>query len=128
MVETVCIQTHTQKLHVVPVRPLDFFMRGQMVLPIYPLPPMLSLGRHMPLLGRILICTKSSLFNQQCRPGSASYCNSSFIAFPQDFILYILNSTERSQSSFLHLKCLTERESSTTGWILHHKLLQALLK
>lgn len=30
--------------------------------------PVLSLGRHMPLLGRILMRTKSSLFNQQRPP------------------------------------------------------------
>ena len=45
---------------------IRFLHVGPMVLPARL--PVLSLGRHMPLLGRILMRTKSSLFNQQRPP------------------------------------------------------------
>lgn len=84
------MQTHTHlyKTHLVPVRPLDLFVWEPVVPSITP-----------PSHTYTLIHNKSSLFKQQ------RYCDSSFIAFPQDLILYMLNSIKRSQSSFLNLKC-----------------------
>lgn len=69
---------------------ITFLCLGPVVLPIRP--TVLSLERHMPLLGKILMHTKSSLFQQQHLLSSVSYWNSPFIAFPQDFILYTVNS------------------------------------
>lgn len=126
----VCTHSHTHthghthtSVHLVPVSPFDLFVWGQW---LFQYAPHAISGQTHATAGKAPNAYQIIAFQPTTLAGSASYCNSPFIAFPQDFILYTASCTERSQSSFRNLRKLWNvwktrsyrRDSSTSGWTL----------